>query len=53
MGYGLGNKREDFLSDLTACHGTAPVMSSGAIESPKQPRVEANPRTGLIIQTIY
>ena len=41
MEYGIGDKREDFLSNLTACHGTAPGISSGPIESPKQPRVEA------------
>jgi hypothetical protein len=40
MGNGIGDKREDFLSNLRACHGTAPVLSSGPIESPQQPWVE-------------
>jgi hypothetical protein len=40
MGNGIGDKREDLLSNLTACHVTAPVLSSGPIGSPQQPWVE-------------
>ncbi len=33
MGCGICDEREHFLPNLAACHGTAPVVSSGPIES--------------------